>query len=56
LDVGDDLIGRFSALPDVDRTVIGIVLGGGIVTPGRIPVAIIEVVVAATDQFDPTEV
>ena len=52
MDIGDYLIGRFGALSGVDRAVIGIVLGAGIVTPSRIPVAIIEVVVAATDQND----
>src|SRR5204863_3822100 len=38
---------------DVDRGIVSIILVAGIVTPCRIPVAIVKVVVTARDQLHP---
>src|SRR4029453_8252736 len=51
LHVGDHLIRRLSTLTHIDRSIISIIRGGRIVTPCRIPVAVVKVVVTATDQL-----
>src|SRR5262249_23488582 len=40
-------------MANIDRSVVGIIRGSGIVTPGRIPVAVIEEIIACGDQLDP---
>src|SRR5439155_1138153 len=42
---------RLSTLTHIDRSIVGIILGRRIVTPRRIPVAVVPVVITATDQF-----
>src|SRR6266498_2640977 len=51
LHVGDHLIRRLSAVTHIDRSVVGIIFGRRIVTPCRIPVAVVPEVVTATDQL-----
>src|SRR5207244_11676211 len=51
LHVRDHSIRRFSAVTHIDRSVLGIIFGRRIVTPCRIPVAVVPEVVTATDQL-----
>src|SRR2546422_1514239 len=51
LHVGDHLIRRLSVVTHIDRSVVGIIFGRRIVTPCRIPVAVVPEVVTATDQL-----
>ena len=39
-------------MPDIDRRVVSIVLGLRAVTPCRIPVAVVPIIITATDQLD----
>src|SRR5205085_5115009 len=52
LHVRDHAIRRLGPMTDIDRRIISIILGARIVTPRRIPVAAVPVVVTATDQLD----
>src|SRR5207237_2225466 len=38
-------------MTNIDRGIVGIILGARIVTPGRIPIAVVPVIVTATDQL-----
>src|SRR5438132_5187961 len=51
LHVRDHAVGRFSAVTHIDRGIVGIILGARIVTPCRIPVAVVPVIVTAADQL-----
>src|SRR6266480_3730045 len=51
LHVRDHPVRRLSTLTHIDRSIVGIILGRRIVTPRRIPVAVIPVVITATYQF-----
>src|SRR5207302_9557345 len=51
LHVRDHAVGRFSTMTNIDRGIVGIILGARIVTPCRIPVTIVPVIVTATDQL-----
>src|SRR5438034_5473129 len=51
LHVSDHLIRRLSTVTRIDRSVVGIIFGRRIVTPCRIPVAVVPVIVTATDQL-----
>src|SRR5207245_11701522 len=51
LHVGDHFIRRLRVVTHIDRSVVGIIFGRRIVTPCRIPVAAVPVVVTATDQL-----
>src|SRR5438445_5329902 len=52
LHVRDHPVRRLSTLTHIDRSIVGIILGRRIVTPCRIPVAVVPVVITATNQFD----
>src|SRR5438477_4768625 len=49
LHVRDHAIRRFSTVTHIDRGIVGIILGPRIVTPRRIPIAVIPIIVTATD-------
>src|SRR5207245_2700880 len=49
LHVRDHAVRRFSTVTHIDRGIVGIILGRRIVTPRRIPVAVVPVIVTATD-------
>src|SRR5262249_59986880 len=51
LHVGDHFVWRLSMLTDIDRSIVGIILGRRTVTPCRIPIAVVPEVVTATDQL-----
>src|SRR5207244_11443277 len=51
LHVSDHLIRRLRVVTHIDRSVVGIIFGRRIVTPCRIPVAVVPEVVTATDQL-----
>src|SRR5437899_8924114 len=51
LHVRDHPVRRLSPLTHIDRSIVGIILGRRIVTPRRIPVAVVPVVITATNQF-----
>src|SRR5439155_10261164 len=51
LHVRDHLIRRLSAVTHIDRCIVGIIFGRRIVTPCRIPVTVVPIVVTATDQL-----
>src|SRR5207244_1021641 len=44
---------RASTITHIDRAIVSIILGTKIVTPSRIPVAVVPVIVTATDQLYP---
>ena len=41
---------------DIDRRIVGVILRGRIVTPRRVPIAVVPVIVTTSDQLDPSEV
>src|SRR5206468_6534141 len=45
------LVRRLSTVTDINRSVVGIILSRRTVTPCRVPVAVVPVVVTATDQL-----
>src|SRR5713101_9042714 len=51
LHVRDHSVGRFSTMTHIDRGIVGIILGARIVTPCRVPIAVVPIVVTATDQL-----
>src|SRR6266446_4482806 len=51
LHVRDHAVGRFSTVTHINRGIVSIILGARIVTPCRIPVAVVPVIVTATDQL-----
>src|SRR5437762_11146667 len=51
LHVGNHFIRWLSTVTHIDRSVVGIIFGRRIVTPCRIPVAVVPEVVTATDQL-----
>src|SRR5438309_1383088 len=51
LHVRDHTVRRLSTVTHIDRGIVGIILGARIVTPGRIPIAVVPVIVTATDQL-----
>src|SRR5438067_2701737 len=51
LHVRDHTIRRLSALTHIDRGIVSIILGRSIITPSRIPVAAVPVIITATDQL-----
>src|SRR5258707_679635 len=53
LHIRDHLIRRLSTVTHIDRAIVDIILGRRTVTPGRIPVAAVPVIVTATDQLHP---
>src|ERR1700736_109039 len=52
LHVRDHLVRRFSTVTHIDRAIVSIILGRRTVTPRRIPIAVVPVIVTATDQLD----
>src|SRR4051794_28383252 len=40
-------------MSDIDRTIVSVILGRGVVTPCGEPVSVIKIVVTAADQLDP---
>src|ERR1700680_2550660 len=52
LHVRDHLVRRLSTLTHIDRSIVSIILGRRTVTPCRIPVAAVPVIITATDQLD----
>src|SRR6202011_2179644 len=51
LHVRDYAVRRLSTMTHIDRGIVGIILGARIVTPSRIPVAVVPIIVTATDQL-----
>src|SRR4029453_14604007 len=49
-------IRRRTMRTDIDRRIVSVILRGRIITPRRIPVAVVPVIVTATDQLDPVKV
>src|SRR5205814_3208437 len=53
LNLRDHPVRRLSTMTHVDRAIVSIILGPRIITPSRIPVPVVPVVVTATDQLYP---
>ena len=56
MNIGYHSIGRLGLATDIDRAIVNIILRRGLVTPGGIPIASVEVVVATADQLNPIKV
>src|SRR5205814_8201162 len=53
LNVRDHPVRRLSTMTHVDRAIVSIILGPRIITPSRIPVPVVPVIVTAADQLYP---
>src|SRR5207247_4839223 len=53
LNVRDHPVRRLSTMTHINRAIVSIILGPRIITPSRIPIAVVAVIVYVTDQLYP---